>query len=82
MGRVQLYLHPADPPVVYRFVRPGGVQDALPALRLVAYVRLVGQLVADPRANRYAVLAAPVDTGAPLSIVNEALRRYLLPGAV
>lgn len=82
MTRLRLYLDVLRPPGDYRFVRPGGTTEAIPALRLIAYANMLRLLRPDPGAATYAVVKAVVDTGAPLSIVGEDLRRALRPGLV
>lgn len=82
MARVRLYLL-SDGNRVFRFVRPGGASDSIPALRLRAFVKLVARV--RPGGSNAARAAHPeciIDTGSPLSIVPEYIWRHLYPGVV
>ena len=77
-----LYLRRADPPHVIWFRMPDGSRDSLPALRLVAFVNLMHDLLTGRTAARYAITAAVIDTGALFSVVGEDLWRQFRPGVV
>lgn len=83
MWRVRLYLMPARNNPVYRFVRPGGVRDSIPALELRAFVNLV--LHVQPGGTNAAGAAYPkciIDTGSSLSTIPEYIWNHFHPGAV
>lgn len=72
MARVRLYLLPATNNSLFRFVRPGGVADSIPVLRLRAFVDLYHYV--QPGGSRAASAAYPecvIDTGAPLSVIPD-----------
>ncbi len=81
MARVRLYLV-ADPPV-FRFIRPGGVPDSIPALRLRAQVNLVPYIRSrGPAALQAALPECIVDTGCYLAVIPEYIWSHFHPNAV
>ena len=82
MARVQLYLsHPKGNPE-FRFLRPGGVRDSIPALWVFAYVELKHYVRPGPNATSAAYPECIIDTGAHLTIVPERVWGQFKPGAV
>jgi hypothetical protein len=70
-------------PSVFRFLRPGGIRDSIPALRLCADVRLVPYIRSLGRdALQAAFPECIVDTGCPLSIIPEYIWSHFHPGVV
>ncbi len=83
MARVRLYLIPAANNAVFRFLRPGGVPDSIPALRLRAFVHLTSLVRTGGReAADAAYPECVVDTGAHLSLIPEYVWSHFRPGVV
>jgi hypothetical protein len=62
---------------VFRFVRPGGVRDSIPALRLRAFVNLTPHIrPGGGGAHRAAYPECVVDTGCHLSVIPEYIWRH------
>ena len=83
MARVRLYLMTARYNPVFRFVRPSGVREAIPALRLRAFVNLRAYVA--PGSQDAANATYPeciLDTGAHLATVPEYIWTHFRPGAV
>lgn len=83
MARVRLYLRSASGNPVFRFTRPDGTPDAIPALWLFTYVDTAAHVRLG---NRLAAQAAHsdciVDTGSPLTVIPEYVWSYFKPGVV
>src|SRR5262245_54011011 len=83
VARVKLYLHPSDPQHRYLFIRPDGSVEAIEGLRLVAFVRFLGQVDISTQAGQEAAFPdCVVDTGAHLTIIPQRIWRHFLPGVV
>ncbi|MBX9578764.1 MAG: hypothetical protein K2X87_00505 [Gemmataceae bacterium] len=82
MAPLRLYLDPVDPPVVHRFVRPGGAVGTIRGLRLIAYADMLLQLHPGPGAAGFTVVKAVIDTGAPLTVIGQKLWQHLRPGVM
>lgn len=83
MARVRLSLMPDAGGQVFRFVRPGGVRDSIPALRLRALANLVPHVrPGGPDALRAALPECVLDTGSPLSVIPEYVWSHSYPGVV
>ncbi|AMV24354.1 hypothetical protein VT84_08155 [Gemmata sp. SH-PL17] len=83
MARVRLYLMPAANNTVFRFVRPGGQRDSIPALRLRALVSLIAHVrPGGPASARAGLPECIVDTGSHLTVIPEYIWRHFYPGAV
>ena len=83
MARVRLYLMAADGYPVFRFVRPGGALDSIPALRLRALLDLRPHVrPGGPAAANAAYPECILDTGSPLAIIPESIWSHFHPGVV
>ncbi len=83
MAGVKLYLRTLGGNPVLRFVRPGGALDALPVLRLFAYVDLRAHVqLGSGSVVKAAHPDCVVDTGSPLSVLPEYIWSRFRPGAV
>jgi hypothetical protein len=83
VARVRLYLMPDSGNQVFRFIRPGGVSGAIPAIRLRSFVRLVSLIGSTGEdALRAGLPQCIVDTGSLLSIIPEYIWIHFRAGAV
>lgn len=82
MARVRLYLDQLDKTRFLRFIRPGGSRDAIPILRLKAYVELLPYVRPGPDAGLAAYPYCVLDTASLLSIIPEYIGSYLRRGVV
>jgi hypothetical protein len=82
MPRVRLYLDHPDPGQVFRFQRPDGTADQIPALRVKGYIDLSPFVRSGLTATHAAYPACAIDTGAHLTIVPERVWGQFKPGAV
>jgi hypothetical protein len=73
VARVQVYLSHTPRPHEYRFVRPGGVGDSIPGLRLKVYVNLLQYIIPSPGAGPFAFPDCVLDTGAFLTVIPQRL---------
>lgn len=82
MARVQVYfLAPPNSPV-FRFIRPGGIRDSIPALWLRVYVNLLAHVRPGRTAGKAAFAHCVIDTGCHLSVLPEYLWSQFKPGVV
>jgi hypothetical protein len=82
VARVQVYLSHTPRPHEYRFVRPGGVGDSIPGLRLKVYVNLLRHIIPSPGAAPFAFPDCVLDTGAFLTVIPQQLWRHFRSGVV
>lgn len=81
VSRVRLYLrHPISRPI-FRFIRPGGIRDNLPALQLLAFVDLKALVQVGPDAAEAAFPECIIDTGSHLINIPERIWSQLKPRA-
>lgn len=83
VARVQLYLKYARGSPDFRFMRPAGRFDSIPALRLQTYVDLMAQVRPGNEASLPA--SAPdcvIDTGSHLSIIPQYVWGQFKPGVI
>jgi hypothetical protein len=82
VARVRLYLRPAKGSPVFRFTRPGGVRDAIPALWVFAYVDLIEHVRPGRDACTAAFPDCIIDIGSHLSVIPERIWGQFQPGVV
>lgn len=83
MARVRLELVTDSGSQVIRFVRPNGILDSIPLLRLQARVDLKPHVRPGSQAALQAAYPfCVIDTGAPLSIVPEYIWSHFFPRVV
>lgn len=82
MARVRLELIRVGRQPDFRFVRPGGVPDALPAFRDRVYVNLSADVVQSWDSVQAAYPDCVLNTGAQLTIIPERSWRHLKHGVV
>lgn len=82
MVRLQLYLDQPDPGQAFRFLRPDGTADQLPALRLKVYVDLKSAVRPGSSAGVAAFPLCVLDTGSHLTTIPERISQHFLPGFV
>ncbi|MCI0703114.1 MAG: hypothetical protein L0241_18710 [Planctomycetia bacterium] len=82
MARVRLYLQPVTNNTIFRFIRPGGIREAIPALRLRAYAYLTPHVRPGDQAAKAAFPECIIDTGSHLTTIPEYIWGQFKPGAV
>jgi hypothetical protein len=83
VARVRLYLMPDTGNATFRYVRPGGVSELIPALRLRALVNLTSHVQpGGPNALRAALPECVIDTGSPLSVISQYIWSHFIPGII
>jgi hypothetical protein len=67
---------------VFRFIRPGGIRDSIPALWLRVYVNLLAHVRPGTNALEVAFPNCVIDTGSHLSVLPEYIWSQFKPGVV
>lgn len=82
MARVRFTLEHSNPRHVFRFRRPNGRREALPALRLCVIVDMTPHVIPGLNACKAAFPDCVVDTGSHLSVIPEVVWGQFKPGVV
>ena len=82
MARIQVYLRPTTGNPVFRFIRPGGHRDSIPALRLQVFVDLLAHIQPGQQDTSGAFPFCALDSGSHLSVVPERIWGQFRPGVV
>lgn len=80
--RLLLYLTQSSGSPVFRYLQPDGSPDAIPALRLTAYVNLIALVPLVPESVEAVFPECVVDTGSHLTTIPEWIHSHFKPGAV
>lgn len=82
MARIRLRLEHLNKAHVFRFNRPGGLVESLPALRLTTIVDMMPHVVPGLNAAKAAFPECVIDTGSPLSVLPEVVWGQFKNGVV